>query len=194
MHVARRLLRKSDTIYPKEYVKSDFDEDDEEIISDLIDSNKNSLMHESDLNDVEARGTSDDTQLQHHKEKQQTDEENSNSAEKETTASAATTTMTAEKQQQSQLASSIMQKMPLPYKVAKSLDPVIYRNTAFDAWLAAKKEHEEVANQKAIAVLQQGDKCLVKLNNSFNEKWNLAFVHNIMHDSANVYLPELNEQ
>ena len=29
--------------------------------------------------------------------------------------------------------------MPLPYKVAKSLDPVIYRNTAFDAWLAAKK-------------------------------------------------------
>jgi len=30
-------------------------------------------------------------------------------------------------------------KMPLPYKVAKSLDPVIYRNTAFDAWLAAKK-------------------------------------------------------
>ncbi len=29
--------------------------------------------------------------------------------------------------------------MPLPYKVAKSLDPVIYRNTAFDAWLATKK-------------------------------------------------------
>ena len=29
--------------------------------------------------------------------------------------------------------------MPLPYKVAKSLDPVIYRNTAFDAWQAAKK-------------------------------------------------------
>jgi hypothetical protein len=29
--------------------------------------------------------------------------------------------------------------MPLPYKVAKSLDPVIYRNTAFDAWLAVKK-------------------------------------------------------
>ena len=34
---------------------------------------------------------------------------------------------------------SILQKMPLPYKVAKSLDPVIYRNTAFDAWLATKK-------------------------------------------------------
>ena len=32
-----------------------------------------------------------------------------------------------------------LQKMPLPYKVAKSLDPVIYRNTAFDAWLSAKK-------------------------------------------------------
>jgi hypothetical protein len=34
---------------------------------------------------------------------------------------------------------NILQKMPLPYKVAKSLDPVIYRNTAFDAWLATKK-------------------------------------------------------
>jgi hypothetical protein len=40
------------------------------------------------------------------------------------------------------------QKMPLPYKVAKSIDPVIYRNTAFDAWLATKKEHKEPVNQK----------------------------------------------
>lgn len=34
---------------------------------------------------------------------------------------------------------SIIKKMPLPYKVAKSLDPFIYRNTSFDAWLATKK-------------------------------------------------------
>lgn len=84
--------------------------------------------------------------------------------------------------------------MPLPYKVAKSLDPVIYRNTAFDAWLATKKEHEEAANQKAISVLQQGDFCWVKLANSYSEKWHLAFVHNILQDSANVYISELNEQ
>jgi hypothetical protein len=84
--------------------------------------------------------------------------------------------------------------MPLPYKVAKSLDPVIYRNTAFDAWLASKKEQEEAVNQKAISVMQQGDKCLVKLANNYTDKWHLAFFHNIIHDTANVYVPELNEQ
>ena len=84
--------------------------------------------------------------------------------------------------------------MPLPYKVAKSLDPVIYRNTAFDAWLASKKEHEEAVNQKAISILQQGDKCLVRINNNYNEKWTLAFFQSMMHDTANVYIPELNEK
>lgn len=84
--------------------------------------------------------------------------------------------------------------MPLPYKVAKSLDPVIYRNTAFDAWLAAKKEYEETLNQKAVSALQSGDKCLVKLNNNYSEKWNLAYVHTIQHDLANVFVVELNEK
>ena len=84
--------------------------------------------------------------------------------------------------------------MPLPYKVAKSLDPVIYRNTAFDAWRAAKKEHEEAVNQKAISILQTGDKCLVKLNNNYSEKWNLAYVQNIQQDIANVFVVELNEK
>jgi hypothetical protein len=88
---------------------------------------------------------------------------------------------------------SAIQKMPLPYKVAKSLDPVIYRNTAFDAWQAAKKEYEELVNQKAIAILQTGDKCLVKLNNNYSEKWNLAYVQNIQQDIANVFVVELNE-
>lgn len=40
---------------------------------------------------------------------------------------------------------NIMQKMPLPYKVAKSLDPFIYRNTSFDAWLATKKGRNSVS-------------------------------------------------
>ena len=83
--------------------------------------------------------------------------------------------------------------MPLPYKVAKSLDPYIYRNTAFDAWLATKKELEQAANLNAISVLQPGDKCMVKLINNYTEKWSLAFFHNIIHDTANVFVPELNE-
>jgi len=40
--------------------------------------------------------------------------------------------------------------MPLPYKVAKSLDPVIYRNTAFDAWLATKKGKKRRLSQKEL--------------------------------------------
>jgi hypothetical protein len=57
-----------------------------------------------------------------------------------------------------------------------------------------KIEHEEAVNQKAISVLQQGDFCWVKLSNNYTEKWHLAFVHNILHDSANVFISELNEQ
>lgn len=89
---------------------------------------------------------------------------------------------------------SLIQKMPLPYKVAKSLDPYIYRNTAFDAWLATKKELEQAANLNAISVLQPGDKCMVKIISNFTEKWTMAFFQNIIHDTANVFVPELNEQ
>ncbi len=103
----------------------------------------------------------------------------------------------------------MLQRMPLPYKVAKSLDPVIYRNTAFDAWLATKKELEQAANLKAISSLKSGDKCMVKLalnsstggtsslfhiNGLINEKWTLAFVQQINLDTANVFVPEFNEK
>ena len=84
--------------------------------------------------------------------------------------------------------------MPLPYKVAKSLDPVIYRNTAFDAWIANKKEQEEVLNQKLISTLQPGDRCLVRTNGIDGGKWAMCIVQNIHNDSANVFIPEFNER
>lgn len=86
-------------------------------------------------------------------------------------------------------------KMPLPYKVAKSLDPVIYRNTAFDAWIANKKESEECLNQKLIMQLKQGDKCFVRINNYFGTNWILAYMQSInTNNTAYVFIPDLNDR
>ena len=55
-------------------------------------------------------------------------------------------------------------------------------------------EYEEVLNQKAISSMQSGDRCLVKLNSNYSEKWNSAYLHSIQHDLANVFVMELNEK
>jgi hypothetical protein len=199
--IARRLLRKSDTIYPKEYMKIDL-ENEENIELNLIESDNNSLIHESDLN-INNESLDNDEEYNDQNEKDDLSQESeievldTDINENNKTKSIDRLGKKLKKGKANSFNekhSNIIHKMPLPYKVAKSLDPVIYRNTAFDAWLAAKKEHEEAANQKAISILQQGDKCLVRINNNYNEKWTLAFFQNMMHDSANVYIPELNEK
>jgi len=225
--VARRLLRKSDTIYPKEYMRGEIDYDDDDDDSDLgneledegssdsienidfeEDSHHSILMTDS-VNESNMIKNSGEKSLTEITEKTETSSESTidqnnneikSSPEKpklNATSTISTTTITTTTQINTYNSSysdkSIIQKMPLPYKVAKSLDPVIYRNTAFDAWQAAKKEHEEALNQKAISILQTGDKCLVKLNNNYSEKWNLAYVQNIQQDIANVFVVELNE-
>lgn len=55
-------------------------------------------------------------------------------------------------------------------------------------------ELEQAANQSAISSLQAGDKCMVKLVNNYLEKWTLAYVQSMHSDSANVFVPELNER
>ena len=98
--------------------------------------------------------------------------------------------------------------MPLPYKVAKSLDPVIYRNTAFDSWLATKKGYFnltiQLANknykrtfnlddltQKMISMVP-GNKCLYRLNNEYRTNWAIGIVQNIANNLATVIIPEMN--
>jgi hypothetical protein len=102
------------------------------------------------------------------------------------------------------------QKMPLPYKVAKSLDPVIYRNTAFDAWLATKKGkvfcffliikrnnkyflNPDDLTQKMISMMP-GDKCLIRLTNEYRANWIVGIVQNITNNSATILLPELRQR
>ncbi|XP_010189246.1 PREDICTED: putative bifunctional UDP-N-acetylglucosamine transferase and deubiquitinase ALG13 [Mesitornis unicolor] len=55
-------------------------------------------------------------------------------------------------------------KMPVPYKVLKSLDPEIYRNVEFDVWLDSRKELQKT-DYMVFAGRQYylGDKCQVHL-------------------------------
>lgn len=218
--VARRLLRKSDTIYPKEYMRGsdggeyddeDDDSDEREIhSSDDIDSERDNLesldyeVCETGQNSILMTSTSAEANVstngvdatEQSLENADTTDQNNNDTTKGVVSKLYKNNDNVFPMSSSSCSlsdKSAIQKMPLPYKVAKSLDPVIYRNTAFDAWQAAKKEYEELVNQKAIAILQTGDKCLVKLNNNYSEKWNLAYVQNIQQDIANVFVVELNE-
>ncbi|XP_072040027.1 uncharacterized protein [Amphiura filiformis] len=56
---------------------------------------------------------------------------------------------------------------PLPYKVAKALDPEIYRNVEFDAWNEMKKEQQHKDYLIATGLqYAPGDKCQVVLEDS----------------------------
>lgn len=55
---------------------------------------------------------------------------------------------------------------PFPYKVAKALDPDIYRNIEFDSWSDYRKEMRARSWYSGGANLQIGVKCLVKLSES----------------------------
>ncbi|KAL0830274.1 hypothetical protein ABMA28_002476 [Loxostege sticticalis] len=52
---------------------------------------------------------------------------------------------------------------PFPYKVAKALDPDIYRNIEFDVWSELRRELRYGARYSDGSTLQVGVKCLVKL-------------------------------
>ncbi|XP_065290353.1 OTU domain-containing protein 4-like isoform X2 [Dermacentor albipictus] len=51
---------------------------------------------------------------------------------------------------------------PFPFKVAKALDPTIYRNVEYDIWNEAEKERIR-SEQLVIPELEPGVKCLVRL-------------------------------
>lgn len=51
---------------------------------------------------------------------------------------------------------------PFPFKVAKALDPTIYRNVEYDIWNEAEKEKIR-REQQVIPKLEPGVKCLVRL-------------------------------
>lgn len=55
---------------------------------------------------------------------------------------------------------------PFPYRVAKALDPTIYRNIEFDSWSEMRKEIRARSWYYGTNSLQIGVRCLVKLRGS----------------------------
>ncbi|XP_055941406.1 putative bifunctional UDP-N-acetylglucosamine transferase and deubiquitinase ALG13 isoform X2 [Argiope bruennichi] len=77
---------------------------------------------------------------------------------------------------------------PFPYKVAKTLDPGIYRNVEFDMWNEKRKE-EQKNEQFVIPKLEPGVKCKVYINREIY----VGHVQDIYHDcdSVSIYIEEL---
>lgn len=63
---------------------------------------------------------------------------------------------------------------PFPFKVAKALDPTIYRNVEFDVWHEAEKERVR-SEHLVVPELEPGVKCLVRLTNSREKDYSASF-------------------
>ncbi|XP_050022946.2 UDP-N-acetylglucosamine transferase subunit ALG13-like isoform X1 [Dermacentor andersoni] len=68
---------------------------------------------------------------------------------------------------------------PFPFKVAKALDPTIYRNVEYDNWKEAEKEKMR-SEQLVIPDLKPGVKCLVQMSNDL-EGHSTSFQAHIQH-------------
>ncbi|CAH1268052.1 ALG13 [Branchiostoma lanceolatum] len=86
-------------------------------------------------------------------------------------------------------------RFPLPFKVAKALDPEIYRNVEYDVWMDSKKEQQR--QDMHLATMMQyapGDKCQVRLEG--NVKYYMAHVQEVQAESGpvTVFIEELGEK
>lgn len=75
----------------------------------------------------------------------------------------------------SEVATALANKIPpFPFKVAKALDPTIYRNVEYDVWNEAEKERLR-SEHLVVPELEPGVKCLVRLSNSREESHSASF-------------------
>ncbi|XP_078602446.1 uncharacterized protein LOC144876731 isoform X10 [Branchiostoma floridae x Branchiostoma japonicum] len=86
-------------------------------------------------------------------------------------------------------------RFPLPFKVAKALDPEFYRNVEYDTWMDSKKEQQR--QDMHLATMMQyapGDKCQVRLEG--NVKYYMAHVQEVQAESGpvTVFIEELGEK
>ncbi|CAH1777467.1 unnamed protein product [Owenia fusiformis] len=84
---------------------------------------------------------------------------------------------------------------PFPYRIAKALDPDIYRNVEYDTWMEAKKELERTEQQLVEKRFTTGDKCQVTLESSPDH----VFIAHIQEmgsekDPVTVFIEELGER
>ncbi|XP_055709044.1 protein ovarian tumor locus-like isoform X2 [Phlebotomus papatasi] len=79
---------------------------------------------------------------------------------------------------------------PFPYKVAKSLDPYIYRNVDFDVWADMRKEQRLRRSER---ILRVGMRCSVRLRKSQDQLYNCC-IRDIMDNGlCEVLVDELGE-
>lgn len=83
---------------------------------------------------------------------------------------------------------------PFPYKVAKALDPDIYRNIEFDSWSDARKQKRFKSWYIESQNLQVGVKCLVKLSKSQINLYNCHIQEMNLDGSCLVFVEELGEK
>lgn len=83
---------------------------------------------------------------------------------------------------------------PFPYKVAKALDPDIYRNIEFDSWSDVRKQKRFKNWYIESQNLQVGVKCLVKLSKSQINLSNCHIQEMHMDGSCIVFVEELGEK
>ncbi|GAB0094077.1 hypothetical protein DMENIID0001_092990 [Sergentomyia squamirostris] len=80
---------------------------------------------------------------------------------------------------------------PFPYKVAKSLDPYIYRNVDFDVWAEVRRERRAKRFERGFPRI--GEPCLVKLHKSKDHLYS-GYIRDFMeNESCQVYVEELGE-
>uniref|UniRef100_A0A7G3ATW2 Protein ovarian tumor n=1 Tax=Lutzomyia longipalpis TaxID=7200 RepID=A0A7G3ATW2_LUTLO len=81
---------------------------------------------------------------------------------------------------------------PFPYKVAKSLDPYIYRNVDFDVWSDTRRELRALRWDRNY--LRVGVRCAVKLHSSQDQLYN-CYIQDIPENgSCEVFVEELGEK
>lgn len=83
---------------------------------------------------------------------------------------------------------------PFPYKVAKALDPNIYRNIEFDSWSDVRRELKYRNWFFEHNCLQVGAKCLVRLNDS-DEHYLYGYIQEMKPDNGPcvVYVEDITE-
>lgn len=83
---------------------------------------------------------------------------------------------------------------PFPYKVAKALDPSMYRNVEYDTWSEHRKEQQMRYLQNVGNCLKIGARCYVRLSGSAANAPMVCHIQDIRHGKCFVFVEGLGEK
>ncbi|XP_071848126.1 uncharacterized protein [Apostichopus japonicus] len=91
----------------------------------------------------------------------------------------------------------LKKRPPLPYRVAKALDPEMYRNVEFDSWNENKKDQQQQDLILARGLqFSPGEKCQVSINSDNNKKFFEGHIQEVApgNGSVTVFIQEIGEK